>query len=117
MFHGIASDNSIEVMMIQSDSAPGDQVIGKWPGADQFGEIRVIPTSEFERAIERAPRALREQTLVSEPYESHHVFQFDATDESIVYVRLSSEVETKKMTIEEAKANPALAQRIVLFRP
>ena len=117
MFHGIASDNSIEVMMMQMDSEPGDQVVGKQPGADQFGEIRVIPTNEFERAIELAPRALREQSLVSEPYESHHVFQFDAQDANIVYVRLSSELEMKRMTIEEAKANPVLAQRIVLFRP
>ena len=116
LFHAISKDGQTEIMMLRPVNSKNEIVVVKNPASQVFQEVRLIHTGEFECAIDKAPKAAADGSLKSEPFDSHTVFRFDATDDRKVYVRRPGETGPMlEMTIETAKADPILGPRVRLF--
>ena len=116
LFHAISKDGRVELIMLKPGDSEREVVLVKSPGSRGYSDARLLPTGEFECAIDKAPKAAKSGSLELEPYDAHSVIRFDAFDDRKVFVKRPGEVgPMKEMTIEVAKADPTLGPRIRLF--
>ncbi len=89
------------------------QSLVRYSGETELRANKVVPTNEFETAVDRAPGAVSSGELFPEPMNAHTMFRL--VDEG-VYVRRPGHSGTMKLISKEsAKSDPVLGPRMALF--